>query len=246
MAAIPNTGANITSTATAVTSSPRLDYELSFAAAAASNKWRVCVRGFAPTSADNTVWVGINTSLPGTSTNLKSISTTTYGAWVWMGPSTAVTVPAGTNFLSLYMEEDGLRVDQVYLTTASSCPTTTTINPAGNTWAYANTPDTYQPDTCNGHDYNADLSQPDATLPTGSLGACYADDGGLIGGTSNDHAFDMSGNVKEWVAAHQSNENPIRGGASNNTGVGIDCALNFTLADDTFFFTNVGFRCCRP
>ena len=54
----------------------------------------------------------------------------------------------------------------------------------------------------------------------------------------------MSGNVKEWALAHQPGQNPIRGGASNNTGVGISCALNFTLADDTFFFPNVGFRCC--
>ncbi len=242
MAAIPNTGANNNSATTAVSSSPRLDYKLTFAAGAAGN-WRVCVRGFAPTSNDNTVYVGINPSLPGSSGNLVSVSTSTYGSWVWMKSST-IAVNAGTNFLSVYMEEDGLRVDQVYLTTSNSCPTTT-INSAGNTWAYATNATTYQPDTCNGHDYNADLSQPDATLLTGSLGSCYANDQALTGGTSNDHAFDMSGNVKEWAAAHQSGENPIRGGASNNTGVGIDCALNFTLADDTFFFTNVGFRCCR-
>ena len=35
------------------------------------------------------------------------------------------------------------------------------------------------------------------------------------------------------------------GGSSNNTDVGTSCPLNFTLADDTFFLTNVGFRCCR-
>ena len=57
--------------------------------------------------------------------------------------------------------------------------------------------------------------------------------------------FDMSGNVKEWTLAHAPGENPIRGGASNNTGEGISCPLNFTLADDAFFFPNIGFRCCR-
>ena len=241
MAAIPNTGQNNSSAATAVSSSPRLDFALDFAAAAASNNWKVCVLGFAPTSNDNTVWVGISPSLPGNSANLKSISTGTYGSWVWLSESAKITVAAGTNYLSVYMEEDGMRVDQVYLTTGS-CPGSVTKAPAGNQWAYATSANTYQPMTCNGQDYDPST---DSTLPTGSLGSCYANDGALTGGTSNDHAFDMSGNVKEWTAAHQSGENPIRGGASNNTDVGIDCPLNFTLADDTFFFTNVGFRCCK-
>ena len=57
--------------------------------------------------------------------------------------------------------------------------------------------------------------------------------------------FDLSGNVKEWTLAHVPGENPIRGGASNNTGEGISCPLTFALADDAFFFPNIGFRCCR-
>ena len=32
---------------------------------------------------------------------------------------------------------------------------------------------------------------------------------------------------------------------NDDTANGISCPLNFTLADDTFFFPNVGFRCCR-
>jgi formylglycine-generating enzyme required for sulfatase activity len=60
-----------------------------------------------------------------------------------------------------------------------------------------------------------------------------------------DHVFDMSGNVREWTLAHTPGENPIKGGASNGTAQGISCALNFTLGDDSFFFPNVGFRCCR-
>jgi hypothetical protein len=63
--------------------------------------------------------------------------------------------------------------------------------------------------------------------------------------TATTEIFDLSGNVKEWTLAHVPGENPIRGGASNNTGEGISCPLNFTLADDTFFFPNIGFRCCR-
>jgi formylglycine-generating enzyme required for sulfatase activity len=95
---------------------------------------------------------------------------------------------------------------------------------------------------CNGQDY--DPAQ-DATIATGTATSCYANDSLLTGGTSNDHGFDMSGNVKEWVLAEQPGHNPIRGGAANNTGQGIACALNFTLADDTFFLSNVGFRCCK-
>jgi formylglycine-generating enzyme required for sulfatase activity len=68
---------------------------------------------------------------------------------------------------------------------------------------------------------------------------CFANQAGT------DDAFDMSGNVKEWTAARAAGQNPIRGGSSNNLVTGLTCQLNFTLADDDFFFPNVGFRCCR-
>jgi hypothetical protein len=55
----------------------------------------------------------------------------------------------------------------------------------------------------------------------------------------------MTGNVKEWTQARNPGENPLRGGASNNEVTGTTCNINFTLANDTFFFPNVGFRCCR-
>ena len=37
------------------------------------------------------------------------------------------------------------------------------------------------------------------------------------GGVTTDQAFDMSGNVKEWTLARAPGQNPIRGGASNDT-----------------------------
>ena len=138
--------------------------------------------------------------------------------------------------LSIYMADDGFRLDQMYVSSGTTCPAAATIAGPGNTWAYATNASTYQATTCNGHDYDAAT---DATLPTGSLASCYA----AISGT--DHAFDMSGNVKEWTRAQQAGQNPIRGGAANNTDVGTSCALNFMLANDTFFFPNVGFRCCK-
>jgi formylglycine-generating enzyme required for sulfatase activity len=143
--------------------------------------------------------------------------------------------------VSLYMGKDGIAVDAIWVAGDGSSPPAAAQNGPGNTWAYASTPNTYQPTTCNGHDYDANT---DATLTTGFLASCYANDNTITAGT-NDTAYDMSGNVKEWTLAHQPGQNPIRGGASNNTDVGTDCALNFTLAGDTFFFPNVGFRCCR-
>ena len=225
--------------ANAITMSPRLDYEFNFAVA---GNYRVCVLGYSPNNNGNSAWVGINTSLPGVSTQLKSVATGSNDAWVWMGPSSTIAAAVGINYVSIYMETDGLRVDQVYLTSANSCPTTVPTT-AGHKWAYATTPDTYQATTCNGHDYDATA---DYTLPTGTLGNCYANDASITGSTLNNSvAFDMSGNVKEWTLAHEPGENPIRGGASDNTDVGISCALNFTLGDNNFFFPNVGFRCCR-
>lgn len=41
------------------------------------------------------------------------------------------------------------------------------------------------------------------------------------------------------------NTGTIPGGASNNTSVGISCGFDFTAADNSFYFPNVGFRCCR-
>jgi len=57
--------------------------------------------------------------------------------------------------------------------------------------------------------------------------------------------LDMSGNVKEWTLARLPGQNPIRGGSSSDTEIGTSCGLNFSLGTDTFFFPNVGFRCCR-
>ena len=58
-------------------------------------------------------------------------------------------------------------------------------------------------------------------------------------------AFDMSGNVKEWAAERSPGQNPLRGGSANNEVDGLACGLDFTLANDAFFFPNVGSRCCR-
>ena len=55
----------------------------------------------------------------------------------------------------------------------------------------------------------------------------------------------MSGNAKEWTNARSAGVNPLRGGSYDDTQIGISCQWNWVLADDTFRFQNVGFRCCR-
>ena len=107
-------------------------------------------------------------------------------------------------------------------------------------WSYDSSCTTYQPNTCNGNDYDTDpgtAGDQDEAIPTGSLSQCVANVGA--------GALDMSGNIKEWTAERSANVNPIRGGSYNNSEVGISCEADFLVATDEFFFPNVGFRCCR-
>ncbi len=108
-------------------------------------------------------------------------------------------------------------------------------------WSYQNNCTTYQAQVCNGNDFDTDSGTPgdqDAAIPTGSSAMCHAD-------LASGDVFDMSGNIKEWTAERSAGINPIRGGSYTNTQVGISCQLDFLVADDNFFFPNIGFRCCR-
>jgi len=123
---------------------------------------------------------------------------------------------------------------------STTAPTLTTGN--GGIWAYGTSPNVASNTNCNAQPLDTDgvvAGNQDDVLPTGALNNCYAN------GSAVNRAFDMSGNVREWTAARQPGNNPIRGGASNAPVNGTTCALDFTLANDTFFFPNVGFRCCR-
>jgi hypothetical protein len=111
-------------------------------------------------------------------------------------------------------------------------------------WSYGSNCSTYQPNTCNGNDYDfvPGGADQDGLLPTGppTLASCYAN----WGSTAN-RIFDLSGNLKEWTVARSAGVNPLRGGSYNNTAIGTSCDFDFAVADDTFQFPNVGFRCCR-
>ncbi|MBI4509809.1 MAG: SUMF1/EgtB/PvdO family nonheme iron enzyme [Deltaproteobacteria bacterium] len=119
---------------------------------------------------------------------------------------------------------------------------TTSANPAC-TWSYASSCTTYSPNTCNGNDYDYDPAtasvNEDGLLPTGTLASCYAK------WSSTAKVFDMSGNVKEFTVARSQGINPLRGGSYDSPAGGMSCTLDFVVADGTFVFPSVGFRCCR-
>jgi hypothetical protein len=233
----PNNGGNITA-ANAKTQSPRLDYPLNFTQ---SGTYHIWVRMFSNNANDNTVFVGLTATV-----TPVAVATVSNNSWVWVDAASTFVVTAPlTTTLSVWMGKDGTKIDQIKVTTSAVAPT----DPSralldasrGGTWAFSS-PDNplVFSDTCNGdaHDTNTGVGgDQDDILATGSLPNCKAN---VAAGV-----FDMSGNVKEWTMAHQLGENPIRGGASNNSATGISCALNFTLADNALLLPNIGFRCCK-
>ncbi|MEZ4362633.1 MAG: MopE-related protein [Kofleriaceae bacterium] len=235
--ASPNTGGAVSRT-NAPTQSPRVDYQIDFTTTGSHYVW---LRMYGPTNNDDDVHVGINDVLPGTAA--LSVDASSNANWIWMRTA-AIDVPAtGPRYVSVWMSTDGVKLDAIVVTrSASTTAPTVMLAGHGGTWAYATSPTSYQADTCNGddHDTNAGVAgDQDDILPTGSMPMCHAAWG------AGAEVYDLSGNVREWTERRTPGANPIRGGASNNTSTGISCDLAFTLATDTFFFPNVGFRCCR-
>ncbi len=232
--ALPNSGTNPTA-ANAPTQSARLDFRVNLTA---STGYYVWVRMLAITTNDNSVYVGINTTQPGTA-NATALTASVLNQWAWVR-SALITTPAttGTYFVGVYMKTDGVMVDAIAVTREGN-----NLPPFDDTiWAYQLNPKSPQPTTCNSNELDTDpvaAGDQDAILATGALTQCFAN------GPSTADAFDMTGNVKEWTRARAPGQNPLRGGASNNAVDGTSCGLNFTLANDTFFFPNVGFRCCK-
>jgi hypothetical protein len=235
--ATPNLGASVTA-ANAPTQSPHVDFQVNFGAT--SSTWHVWVKVFANSAANDAVLVGVGSATPATTTTFPSGN---FNTWQWVDALLPASV-SGIQTVRVYMGDDGVKIDKIYIfngtTTAATIAAADTLGGKGGKWAYASSATTYNATTCNGDDYDTNTNlagDQDDILTTGALTNCKSTMGGGI--------FDLSGNVKEWTLAHVPGENPIRGGASNNTGEGTSCPLNFTLADDSFFFPNIGFRCCR-
>jgi hypothetical protein len=116
--------------------------------------------------------------------------------------------------------------------------------PSGFSYPYG---DTYEPESCNGADYDHDCTSPDndIVLPTGTAYGCPQPADTLC--ISDYSAIDMSGNVMEWTST-QSSASPlyyrIRGGAYNNIESALTCQFDFISAEPTFYYGDLGFRCC--
>jgi hypothetical protein len=117
----------------------------------------------------------------------------------------------------------------------------------------------YVATSCNGYDYTYPATA--GTVATGAAAACKSD---LTASTTDDvFAYDMSGNVKEWVitgAASTSATGPyeLRGGAYNISSFidssvmpavtkapGLQCDASTPAPTVPVRLPSVGFRCCR-
>ncbi len=113
-----------------------------------------------------------------------------------------------------------------------------------NTYPYG---DTYDPEACNGNDYDHDCTggDDDLGLPTGTAYGCPPPASSQC--VSEDGVLDMSGNFKEWTGTVVSVLPPayrIRGGAFDSIGIGLTCQFDFVAGAEAFQFPNLGFRCC--
>ncbi len=121
MEALPNIGTNLN--ITWLTTSPELDYPVNFANALTHYVW---IRGYAFTNTDDSLHAGID----GTTNTAANITLSQYGVWQWTrtntvaGVATLTVNSTGVHTFSLWMREDGMRVDRILLTTNNNFQTT--------------------------------------------------------------------------------------------------------------------------
>lgn len=104
----------------------------------------------------------------------------------------------------------------------------------------------YDPEACNGEDFDADCSgnDDDLLLPAGTAYGCPPPGASRCASAAG--ALDLSGNAAEWTATDSgpSNEREIRGGAFDSQPPALTCTHSgYSLPLDAFRPT-LGFRCC--
>jgi uncharacterized repeat protein (TIGR03806 family) len=96
-------------------SSPRMDYEVEFAAAATLNVW---VRGRGASGSADSIWIGVD----GDDTTAQRVNPP-QGAWGWDRASVSISVSGGLHTINVWMREDGTIVDRLFLTPLAIEPT---------------------------------------------------------------------------------------------------------------------------
>ena len=218
---------------------PRLNFTINFTRTGTHYLW---LRGYGNNSNDDDVWAGLTGA-----TAVYVGPFTPEDNWLWINRTdtnqrVTINVPStGNRTVSVWMRNDGFRVDKILVTSnASYVPKG--HGPEGQcSWSYGSQCRTYQANVCNGEDYDTvpGGGDQDGPIATGELDMCYASWGPA------GEVHDLSGNVREWAEARAPDENPMRGGSYNSVQGGLRCDHDFLVADDEFSFPSVGFRCCR-
>jgi len=126
MQALPDLGNNLNTTWT--NSSPELQYPINFTTTGTFNVW---IRGFPFDDNDNSLHAGLD----GQTGAASRIAWTQFGSWTWTngtftgGQATIDVTSTGLHTFSIWMREDGTRVDRIVLATSTAFRART-----GNAW----------------------------------------------------------------------------------------------------------------
>jgi len=100
------------------TGTPRADYQIVVPSGSASTFY-VHVRANGPSGSDDSIYISVN----GSTSTYQSFTTT--GALGWKRANNTITLPAGTQTLTLWMREDGTILDKIVINTSTTLPTGT-------------------------------------------------------------------------------------------------------------------------